>query len=73
MFGLPCFPVLFLSTKSKGSMSDHMVVLEFFAKEASFSWKTAKLDPFVLSEWEKLQIYRKYVTNPDSRQLGTLF
>ena len=42
---------------SKGaSMSDHIkqqVVQEFFSKKVSFSWKTAKLDSFVLSQWEK--------------------
>ena len=35
------------------SMSDHVkqqVVQEFFARKVSFSWKTAKLDSFVLPE-----------------------
>ena len=47
------------------SMSDNIkqqVVQEFFAKKVSFSWKTAKLDSFVLSELEKQQTCRKYVT-----------
>ena len=37
------------------SMSYHIkqqVLQEFFAKKVSFSWKTAKLDSFVLPEWE---------------------
>ena len=37
------------------SMSDHIkqqVLQEFFAKKVSFSWKTAKLNSFVLPEWE---------------------
>ena len=58
------------------SMSDHIkqqVAQEVFSKKVSFSWKTAKLDPFVLSEWEKQQTYRKYVIFPESRQRGTLF
>ena len=35
------------------SMSDHIkqqVLQEFFARKVSFSWKTAKLDSFVLPE-----------------------
>ena len=38
------------------SMSDHImkqVVQEFFARKVLFSWNMAKLDSFVLSEWEK--------------------
>ena len=37
------------------SIPDHIkqqVSQEFFAKKVSFSWKTAKLDSFVLPEWE---------------------
>ena len=37
------------------SISDHIkqqVLQEFFAKKVSFSCKTAKLDSFVLPEWE---------------------
>ena len=52
------------------SMSDHIkqqVVQEFFAKKVPFFWKTAKLDQFVLSEWEKQQSHRKYVTHSESR------
>ena len=55
------------------SMSDHIklhVLQEFFVKKVSFSWKTAKLDSFVLPEWET---YRKYLTYLESRQRGTLF
>ena len=47
------------------SMSDHIkqqVVQESFSKKVSFSWKTAKLDSFIFSEWEKQQAYRKNVT-----------
>ena len=58
------------------SMSDHIkqqVVQVFFAKKVSFSWKKAKLNSFVLWEWEKQQTYRKYVTYSASRQCGTLF
>ena len=58
------------------SMSDHIqqqVVQDFFAKKLSFSWKTAKLNSFVSSEWEKQQTYRQYVSNSESRQRGTLF
>ena len=56
-------------------ISDHIkqhVVQELFAKKVSFSWKTAKLDSIVSSEWEKKQSYRKYVTHSESRQQGTL-
>ena len=55
------------------SVSDHIkqqVLQEFFAKNVS-SWKTEKLDSFVLPEWENT--YRKYLTYLDSRQRGTLF
>ena len=58
------------------SMSDHIkqqMVQEFFAKKVSFFWKMARLDYFVLSEWEKKQLYQKYVTHSESRQRGTLF
>ena len=51
-------------------MSDHIkqqVAQELFAKKVSCSWKTAKLEFFVLSEWEKQQAYRKYVTHFKSR------
>ena len=47
------------------SMSDHIeqrIFQEFFANEVSFSWKTAKLDSFVLPEWENQYTYRKYFT-----------
>ena len=58
------------------SMSDHIkqrVLQEFFANKVSFSWKTAKLDSFVLQEWENQHTYRKYFTYLESRQRGTLF
>ena len=57
-------------------ISDHIkqqVSQEFFAKKVSFSWKTAKLDSFVLPEWENQHTYRKYITYSESRQRGTLF
>ena len=57
------------------SMSDHIkqqVLQEFFAKKISFSWKTEKLDYFVLLEWENQHTYRKYLTYLESRQRGTL-
>ena len=44
------------------SMSDHIkqqVLKDFFARKVSFSWKTAKLDFFVLPEWENQHTYRK--------------
>ena len=44
------------------SMSDHIkqqLAQEFFPKKISFSWKMAKLDSFVLSEWKKQQAYKK--------------
>ena len=47
------------------SMSDHIkqwIFQEFFANKVSFSWKTAKLDSFVLLEWENQHTYRKYFT-----------
>ena len=56
--------------KSKGSefrmsMSDHIkqqvLQLEFFANKVSY-WKTAKLDSFVLPEWENHHTCRKYFT-----------
>ena len=37
------------------SMSDHIKAAGFtriFAEKVSFFWKTAKLDSFVLPEWE---------------------
>ena len=43
------------------SMSDHIkqqVLQEFFPKKVSFSWKTAKLDSFILLEWENQHTYR---------------
>ena len=58
------------------SMSDHIkqqVAQEFFGKRVSFSSKTAKVNSFVLQEWEKQQTYRKYFTYSESRQRGTLF
>ena len=58
------------------SMSDHIneqVLQELFARKVLFFWKTAKLDSFVLSEREKQQAYRKYVTYYETRQRGTLF
>ena len=42
------------------SMSYHikqLVVWEIVYKQVSFSWKIAKLDSFVFSEWEKQQAY----------------
>ena len=57
-------------------MSDHIKqqVLQFFlAKKVSFSWKTAKLDSFVLLEWENQHTYRKYLPHLESSQRGTLF
>ena len=47
------------------SMSDHTkqrLLQEFFANKVSFSWKTAKLDSFVLPEWDNQHTYRKYFT-----------
>ena len=44
-------------------MSDHIkqrVLQEFFANKVSFSWKTAKLDSFVLPEWENQHTYRNF-------------
>ena len=58
------------------SMSVHtkqQVLQEFFAKKVSFSWKTANLDSFVLSEWEIKHTYQKYLTFLESRQHGILF
>ena len=58
------------------SMSDHIkqqVLQEFFAIKVSFSWKTAKLDSFVLLERENKHTYQKYLTYLESRQRGTLF
>ena len=57
------------------SMSDHIKqhVLQDFVKRVSFSWKTAKVDSFVLSEWENQHTYRNYLTHLESRQRGTLF
>ena len=58
------------------SMSDpinQQVVKEFFAKKISFSWKAAKLDSFVSSDWEKQQAYRKYLTYSVLRRRSTLF
>ena len=59
------------------SMSDQIkqqVLQEsFFAKKVSFSWKTEKLDPFVLPECENQHTYRKYLTYLESKQRGTLF
>ena len=48
MLGLPRFPMIFLSVKSKGTN-----FARFYASKFSFFWKTAKLDSFVLSDWEK--------------------
>ena len=42
------------------SMSDHIkqqVLQEFFARKVSFSWKTAKMDSFVLPEKENQHTY----------------
>ena len=58
------------------SMSDHIkqrVLQQFFANKVSISWEMAKLDPFVLQEWENQHTYRKYFTYLESRQRGTLF
>ena len=58
------------------SMSDHIeqwVLQEFFANKVSFSRKMAKLDSFVLQEWENQHTYRKYFTYLESRQRGILF
>ena len=53
------------------SMSDHIkqrvLQLEFFAHKVSFYWKTAKLDSFVLPEWENQHTCRKYFTCLESR------
>ena len=57
------------------SMSDHIkqrFLQKFFANKVS-SWKMAKLDSFVLQEWENQHTYRKYFTYLESRQRGTLF
>ena len=68
MFGLPRFPVIFylqsLRERILDEHSDHIKqqkVYEFSPKKVSFSWRTAKLDSFVLSEWEKQQTDWKYV------------
>ena len=47
------------------SMSDHIkqrVLQEFFANKVSFFWKTAKLDSFVLPEWENQHTYKNFFT-----------
>ena len=57
-------------------MSDHIkqqVLQDLLAKKVSFSWKTAKLDSFVLPQWENQHTYRKYLIYLVSRQRGTLF
>ena len=41
-------------------LSDHIkqqILQDFFAEKISFSWKTAKLDSFVLLEWENQRTY----------------
>ena len=58
------------------SMSDHIeqrVLQEFFANKVSFPWKTAKLNYFVLPEWENQHTYRNFFTYLQSTQHGTLF
>ena len=58
------------------SIPDHIkeqVLPEFFAKKVLFSWKTAKLDSFVLPECENQHTYQKCHTHLESRQRGTLF
>ena len=57
------------------SMFDHIkqqVLQEFFARKVLFFWKTAKLDSFVLTEWENQHTYRN-LTYLESTQRGTLF
>ena len=56
------------------SMSDHIKqkVLQEFCQTVSFLWKMAKLDSFVLLEWENQHTYRNYLTYLESRQFGTL-
>ena len=56
------------------SMSDHIKqqVLQEFCQKVSFPWKMAKLDSFVLPEWENQLTYRNYLTCLESRQRGTL-
>ena len=52
------------------SKSDHIkqqVLQGSFAQKVSFSWKTAKLDSFVLPEWENQYTYRKYFTYLESK------
>ena len=78
MFGLPRLPLIILFMKSEFcmSMSDHIkqqVLQEFLTEKVSFSWKTAKLDSFVLPEWQNQHTYKKYLTCLGSRQRGTLF
>ena len=56
------------------SMSDHIkqqVLQELFQK-VSFPWKMAKLDYFVLPEWENQHTYRNYLTYLESRQFNPL-
>ena len=60
MFGLRCFPLIFLFMKSKGANFGWVCLItlsnrfykNFLPKKVSFSWKTEKLDSFVLPEWE---------------------
>ena len=56
------------------SMSDHIKqqVLQVFATKVSFPWKMAKLDSFVLPEWENQHTYQNYLIYLESRQCGTL-
>ena len=64
MFVLPCSPINFLFKKSKGVnfVKECPIIIsnrwhKIFFKKVSFSWKTAKLDSFVFSYWEKQLAY----------------
>ena len=61
------------------SMPDHIILSNsmvtgftriFCQKGLSCSWKTAKLDCFVLPEWENPHTYRKYLSHFESWQRG---
>ena len=61
------------------SMPDHIILSNgsvtgftriFCQKGLSCSWETAKLDCFVLLEWENPHTYRKYLTHLESWQRG---
>ena len=62
-----CFGILFMkyikSSEFCMSMSDNIkqrVLQKVFANQVSFSWKTGKLNSFVLPEWENQHRYRQY-------------